>query len=282
MQQAIRQFKERLHGLYPDGEMQAIMSIALQFVLHTDRHGLLCDSTRILSDAERQQLRQITDELACFRPIQYIIGETAFFGMTFAVNEHVLIPRPETEELVEWVLEEVVGRPQQRIVDIGTGSGCIAIALAKHLPAAEIYALDNSESALSVAKANADRHHVAVRMLHNDIFQSFPSDIHPSVIVSNPPYILPSERMAMSANVLEYEPHEALFVPEDQPLLFYERIADWGLQYLEKDGLLFFETGSRFGTDIVEMLRRKGYSDVCLRRDLSGNERMIKGVFRAV
>lgn len=310
MQQLLRYIQEQLQSLYPDAEIRSFERIILESVCSTDKPVLLRDKDKQLSVNEIVQAQKIVSDLRKYRPIQYILGETEFYGLPFKVNEQVLIPRPETEELVEQVINGCTVRDApftvhrlpcivHRILDVGTGSGCIAIALAKNLPDAEVYALDISEEALEVARQNAAINNVAVTFFQQDILAAPPGIVHYepctvchapctlppgtlfSVIVSNPPYIVPSEMPAMSPNVLEYEPHQALFVPEEQPLLFYERIADLGISLLEDAGMLFFETNALFAPAVAAMLRNKGYGPVAIFRDISGKDRIVKGIKNA-
>ncbi|GHT72722.1 release factor glutamine methyltransferase [Bacteroidia bacterium] len=265
-------FEEQLAGLYTASEIKSLTYLILEEVCHKDKATLL---------REKREIQQMLDELKKSRPIQYIIGKTEFYNLPFCVNENVLIPRPETEELVERVIQTLAGRKSQfNIWDIGTGSGCIAVALAKNLPNAKVYASDISEKALETAQQNALNNQVEVQFFRQDILfahSDFLAETF-SLIVSNPPYIVPSEKPAMSANVLAYEPAEALFVPEDKPLLFYERIAETGLNRLEQGGYLFFETNARFGKAVAGMLKGKGYAEVEVFQDISGNDRIVKAV----
>lgn len=287
MQQTLQYIQQQLQGLYLTSEIKSFFYLILEFVCKKDKYILLRDKDNQLSSNELIQIQGIVEELKKFRPIQYILGETEFYGLKFKVNENVLIPRPETEELVDRIIRHASGLfPQERqspaksVLDIGTGSGCIAVALAKQIPGASVYALDISEKALEIALQNAQANGVSVSFFQQDIFEDNPFSVFRfpfSIIVSNPPYIVPSEKQQMSPNVLNYEPHQALFVPEEQPLLFYERIADLGLKHLEKNGFLFFETGSLFGKAIAEMLRKKGYQSVELLKDISGKDRMVRG-----
>jgi len=215
-----------------------------------------------------------------YKPIQYILGETEFFGLNFSVNQSVLIPRPETEELVELILKNHSGE-NLKILDIGTGSGCIAISLAKNMPSAKVYAIDISEDALSVAKENATRNQVEIQFFQQDILAELPDNIFNEkldIIVSNPPYITPIEKYSIHDNVLKYEPHTALFVPQNNPLLFYERIADIGHSLLNKSGFLYFEINALYGKEICQMLQTKGYSNIKLYQDISGKNRMIEAI----
>ncbi|GHT08548.1 release factor glutamine methyltransferase [Bacteroidia bacterium] len=247
---------------------------------------MLRDKDTQLSANEVAEIEKIVGELKKNRPIQYILGETEFYGLKLAVDENVLIPRPETEELVDLILQ---GRKERgagsRILDIATGSGCIAIALAKKMPDAAVYALDISEKALEVARQNAATNHVNVHFFQQDVLSSAPYTPHLTpcsfdTIVSNPPYIPLSEKGDMHANVLDYEPHEALFVPENEPLLFYERIADISRNLFCPYGQLFFEINARFGEEIVQMLCEKGYSDIQIIQDISKQNRFIQALWK--
>ncbi len=276
MQKTLSSIQNQLQGLYSNSEIKSFSYLILEFVCKKDKSILLRDKDNHLSEKECIQIQKIVDELKKYRPIQHILGETEFFGLNFFVNENVLIPRPETEELVDWVIQSKIKSPQ--ILDIGTGSGCIAISLGKNIPNASVYALDISKEALEIAKQNAIRNDTNIQFILHDIFNKLPQTIPNKwdIIVSNPPYIVPSEKDKMFSNVLDYEPHLALFVPEKQPLLFYERIAEIGLNHLEKNGFLFLEINSLFGQATVKMLQNKTYQSVELLKDISGKDRMIK------
>ena len=212
-------------------------------------------------------------------PIQYLLGTTCFYGLDFEVNSKVLIPRPETEELVEWIIESVAERYQNKkvkILDIGTGSGCIAISLAKNLPKAQVFALDVSTEALFVAKGNANKNGVNVVFIQKDILTTIDLEQEFDIIVSNPPYIRNLEKIEIKKNVLENEPHLALFVADEDPLLFYRKIADLALKNSAKGAQLFFEINQYLGTETVKLLRSKGFDNIVLRKDLYENDRMIK------
>ena len=292
MQQSLQYLREQLRGCYPDSEIRLLSYRILESVCRADRQTLLRDKDKQLSAKDLAQIRKITEELKKFRPLQYILGETEFYGLLFHVNEHVLIPRPETEELVEWILKREQAKVRDaecRIVDVGTGSGCIAIALANHLPEAEVYALDISEKALELAEENAQLNRVNVRFFQCDILAPLAEQDVPfsttsrfDIIVSNPPYVTPSEKHAMSPNVLAYEPHQALFTPDNQPLLFYERIADFGQTFLKPGGRIFFETNALFGEAIAELLQQKGYVAVETMQDMAGKCRMAGGMKKSI
>jgi release factor glutamine methyltransferase len=285
MQTTFAFIQEQLQGLYPASEIKSFRYLILEFVCRKDRQSLLLDKDKKLSSNERFRIREIVRDLKNYRPIQYITGETEFYGLKFHVDENVLIPRPETEELTDWIIRQSsLDSLQKRkgegffCLDIGTGSGCIAVSLAQHLPFATVYALDISEKALEIARRNAERNKVQVQWIACDIMNGLPAGLPErfDVIVSNPPYVTPAEKETMSRNVLDYEPQEALFVPQDDPILFYKRIADVASSRLKEGGSLFFETSSLYGKETAEMLKNKGYCPVELVKDISGRDRMIK------
>lgn len=228
---------------------------------------------------KRNRLNDILVRLARFEPIQYIIGKTEFCGLTLKVSSDVLIPRPETAELVDWIVSDC---PQSglRVLDIGTGSGCIAITLAERMVEAEVSAWDISEKALAVARENALRNNVRIAFSCMDVFNEPIGTSVFDIIVSNPPYITESERAEMERNVLDYEPETALFVPDTDPLRFYRRIAHIGNQMLKPGGKLFFEINRAYGSETAAMLKYGGYSQVEVRSDSYGNARMIKAIKR--
>lgn len=228
---------------------------------------------------KRKRLNDILVRLARFEPIQYIIGKTEFCGLTLKVSSDVLIPRPETAELVDWIVSDC---PQSglRVLDIGTGSGCIAITLAERMVEAEVSAWDISEKALAVARENALHNNVRIAFSCMDVFNEPTATSVFDIIVSNPPYITESERAEMERNVLDYEPETALFVPDTDPLRFYRRIAHIGNQMLKPGGKLFFEINRAYGSETAAMLKYGGYSQVEVRSDSYGNARMIKAIKR--
>ena len=292
----------------PEGEAKAVALMLLEKVagLPTAK-ALIADGNDLL--CRRQTLLELAARVAQGEPVQYVLGEADFCGLTLKVKPGVLIPRPETEELVAWVEENVNANTNLlpltsnlspfKLLDIGTGSGCIAVALAKKLKEAEVEAWDVSDDALEIARENAKRNGVQVKTSKVDVldinansnsqlstvnFQlsTLTSHLSPltsyNIIVSNPPYICEEEKAEMERNVLEHEPELALFVPDDDPLLFYRRIAELGLSLLKENGLLFFEINRRFGEEVVKMLQEKGYREVELRQDMFGNDRMVKAI----
>ncbi|MDR0422559.1 MAG: peptide chain release factor N(5)-glutamine methyltransferase [Proteiniphilum sp.] len=269
--------QEELNGLYSGREASVLMQLIFEEICGTPFRGITADKINHLSGLEIGKAEDIVRRLKRGEPIQYILGKTEFYGLSFRVTPDVLIPRPETEELVEWILagDRQSGRS---VLDIGTGSGCIAVTLAEKMRGAEVHAWDVSERALRVASENARLNGVAVRFSVRDIFQ--PVDGCPlfDVIVSNPPYVTESEKADMEVNVLGFEPHTALFVADDNALLFYERIADVALVLLREGGELYFEINREKGAEVSTLLRSKGFIRMELRKDISGNDRMVRAV----
>lgn len=226
---------------------------------------------------KRNRLNDILARLERYEPIQYIIGKTEFLGLTLKVTPDVLIPRPETAELAEWIISGC-RQTGLRVLDIGTGSGCIAIALAQRMSEAEVSAWDISERALAVARENAMRNNARVTFTRADVFDEPMLCSELDIIVSNPPYITESERAEMERNVLDYEPGTALFVPDGDPLRFYRRIARIGNRMLKPGGKLFFEINRAYGNETADLLKCEGYQNVEVRQDMFGNDRMIKAI----
>ena len=269
-------------------EARAIALLLMEKVAGLDTAAaLMADADKPLAGKDgsdvRERLSECAAKVASGIPVQHVLGEADFMGRTFAVDSNVLIPRPETAELVEWALQLYRmrwGSGKRRIVDIGTGSGCIALSIAAEEPAAKVEAWDVSGAALDVASRNAEALGVEVKMRQVDILEEKVECGYSepfSMIVSNPPYICQSEAADMEAQVLDHEPHLALFVSDHDPLLFYREIATKGLKLLASDGILLFEINRRFGQETVELLRSLGYKDVELRQDMFGNDRMVKG-----
>lgn len=229
-----------------------------------------------LSKEEEQPLFEALAELKEQKPLQYILKTAYFCGLTFEVTPDTLIPRPETEELVQWIGETVDKNVPLRILDIGTGSGCIAISLAKSLANAEVTAIDISSKALEVAKRNAENNNASVIFIQTDILETTQLSQTYDVIVSNPPYVRMLEKASMKSNVLAYEPHTALFVEDKNPLIFYEAITELAKRYLEEGGWLFFEINQYLGVEMKELLAKHQFKNSSLQKDMYGNDRMIK------
>lgn len=273
MQEAIHYIKSSLQKFYPENEIQGFQRIIVEHVLRKPYHQAILDNDE-LTRLQVRSIHTIVTRLRKQEPIQYITEETEFFGLHFFVNKDVLIPRPETEELVELIINE---NPQAglSLLDIGTGSGAIAIALAKHMRDSNVTAWDISDKAIDVAKVNAEKNAIDIAFRQVDILDTYPSDNKFDIIVSNPPYIMEKEKADMDKNVLDYEPEIALFVPNNSPLLFYERISDIAFDILNADGRLYFEINQAMGKDVVRMLADKGFSNVQLLQDINKNDRMV-------
>jgi len=270
-------FLQELEGIYPKEEIDSFFYILTEAYYGIKRISLATDSS--LSVKNTDSILKALSELKQQRPIQYIVGETEFYGMPFKVNEGVLIPRPETEELVEWVLKKTDKNTEVNILDIGTGSGCIAIAIACHLPHANIYALDISREALRIAQKNAKINQVEVEFIEANILtlKEIGPNIKFDIIVSNPPYVREQEKQFMKPNVVENEPHLALFVKDKDPLQFYKAITDFANYNLKKEGHLFFEINEFLGNAMIDLLRHKNFIDIELKQDIFKKDRMIKG-----
>ena len=272
-----KQFSAELSDIYAREEAAMLCFLSVQHHFMWTKANYLLNKQEGISVADTTYFLDILDQLKTSKPIQYILGETEFYGRTFRVNPAVLIPRPETEELVKWVVETVSTKTPS-LLDIGTGSGCIAISLKIEIPEAEVVAIDVSTDALALAEQNATFHKAPVTFIEKDVLHMHPTDLTTTfdVLVSNPPYIALAEKELMKANVLANEPHVALFVPNNDPLIFYDRIAALAQEKLKPGGFLFFEINERFGTEVLALLVKKGFKQVELRKDLSGKERMVK------
>ena len=278
MHPLVRQIREALHGNYTDAEAQSLAKMLLVEVFGFSTLELYGGKDRGFSEKEQELLSDIVCRLQNHEPIQYIIGRETFMGLVFNVNENVLIPRPETQELVNWILEDHRSDEGCKILDIGTGSGCIPVSLAHFMSGAEVEAWDISDGALDVARRNANQNEVKVLFRKQNVFEALPSESYYDVIVSNPPYITEKEKVDMEAHVLDWEPSIALFVPDTDPLLFYRKIAELGLDMLVAGGALYFEINRAYGEMMRTMLEDMGYNNVELRKDMFGNDRMIKAI----
>jgi len=268
-------FIEKLIPLYDSMEAESFFAIALEELKGWKRSDLAMNPSAELQDDEIEKWNAVLADLETQKPIQYIFGKAHFYGLEFEVNENTLIPRPETEELVEWVINENKAKGQINIIDIGTGSGCIAISLSKNLTDAAVSAIDVSEGALAVAKRNAEHNKTEVNFILKDILiaKNLPQSY--DVIVSNPPYVRNLEKAEIKDNVLQYEPHLALFVDDNAPLLFYRKIALLAKGQLSPNGKLYFEINQYLGAETVQMLEDFGFTNVVLKKDIYGNDRMV-------
>lgn len=274
MQEIINKIKLDLNNYYPESEISGFVRIIIEHITQKSYHSVIMEKQKV-SKGEYIKTQNLIERLQKFEPIQYIIGETEFFGIPFIVNPDTLIPRPETEELVELIINENKAENLD-ILDIGTGTGCIAISLAKYLKESNVSAWDVYHKTIEIAAMNAKRNNVHIAFEEIDVLKEIPNNKQYDIIVSNPPYILDSEKLEMSENVLGHEPHRALFVPDNDPLLFYKRIADIGHNHLKPNGKIYFEINRSKGSDTISMLQDKGYKNIELHKDLSGNDRMIK------
>lgn len=270
-----------LDPLFPKEEVDSFFYLVIDHYLGLERFVLAMQPNFVVSKDNEEPLFYALSQLKQERPIQYILGKAHFCDLEFGVDENVLIPRPETEELVYWILNEVQQGTRQeglKILDIGTGSGCIAISLAKNLPNAKVYALDISKKALQIAQQNAVDNEVDIVFLEADILSMEGYKDKFDVIVSNPPYVRELEKKEMKNNVLEHEPGLALFVSDGDPLIFYTKITLFALNHLKASGMLFFEINQYLGEEMKQLLEAGNFSEIELRKDMFGNDRMLKAV----
>jgi len=289
----VKELKQYFFGVLTEihgkDEVESFFFILIEYLHNLKRIDLALNPNFEISEADFQKWEVIISELKTEKPIQYITGEAWFYGLQFEVNEDTLIPRPETEELVEWIISSQQfnkSTSQLKILEIGTGSGCIPISLKKNIPNAEVFAIDISEKALEVAKKNAAENSVEVNFILKNILevdilnQPITYNLKPitsfDIIVSNPPYVRNLEKDEISKNVLDYEPHLALFVEDNDALLFYRKIAQLAKESLTENGQLFFEINQYLGKETVLLLEQLGFQNIELKKDFKGNDRMIK------
>ncbi|WP_366184590.1 peptide chain release factor N(5)-glutamine methyltransferase [Flavobacterium ovatum] len=283
------QFIQKLSPLYGEDEAESFFYLILENKRQLKRVDLALNPDLVFSENEIVIWDELSKQLELEIPVQYLLGSTSFFGLEFLVNENVLIPRPETEELVEWIVQsqeskikgqEIIIKSQTsriKILDIGTGSGCIAISLANNIPNAAVFAIDVSPEALETAKKNAENNQVSVTFLEKNILETFDLEQEFDIIVSNPPYVRNLEKEEIKKNVLEYEPHLALFVADDNALVFYRKIAELAKKNLAPNGQLFFEINQYLGPEMIELLKELDFKNIELKKDIYGNDRMIYG-----
>lgn len=273
------QFIEALNSLYDEQEIESFFYIILEAFHQMKRIDFALNPEIELDTIQFLQWDTVLEQLKTYKPIQYILGETEFYGLPMYVSENTLIPRPETEELVEWIIQELELENRMsplKILDIGTGTGCIAIALAKNLPNAQVFALDVSDKALEIAQKNAQRNQVVITFLQQSILDTEDLGQNFDIIVSNPPYVRHLEKEEIKKNVLDFEPHLALFVEDDDALLFYRKIAELARKNLNQNGFLFFEINQYLGPETISLLEKMNYNSIVLRQDIYGNNRMIR------
>lgn len=274
MTNVIKHIKSELSALYNQNEVESFVSLLLYKIGKIDRVQRLISDNIAFTHEQMRLLNDAISRLKKYEPIQYILGKTEFYGLTIKTDRRALIPRPETEELVDWILHEYP--KAQTVLDICTGSGCIAIGLAKQLSTAKVDAIDISCNAIDLAKENANINKASIDFYQADILSTDSLSQKYDIIVSNPPYITISEKTDMMPNVLDYEPDLALFVDNENPIVFYKKIADLATTYIKEGGMLFFEINRKFGNEIVSLLACKGFRDIVLKKDISGNDRFIK------
>jgi release factor glutamine methyltransferase len=274
------QFIQELTPIYDAGEAESFFYLILEEKHQLKRIDLALHPDLDFSEEEIVVWNSILEQLKKEIPIQYLLGKTSFYGLDFEVNENVLIPRPETEELVDWIINanlKIQKSGNLKILDIGTGSGCIAISLAKNIPNAEVYAIDISEKALATANKNAELNNVNVTFISQNILEVEDLKQQFDIIVSNPPYVRNLEKEEIKKNVLDNEPHLALFVEDNDALIFYRKIAELAQKSLSEHGQLFFEINQYLGKEMIDLLEKMNFGTIELHKDIYGNDRMIKG-----
>ncbi len=276
MKAGIASIRKELAGIYPKSEIESLIFLIFEKLKGYSRTRFILAREEQLGEEDWSHINEIVVRLKNQEPIQYILGITEFYGLPFYTVPEVLIPRSETEELVQWIIQENKN-PKPSILDIGTGTGCIAIALQKNIPQSTVLACDISPVCLETARRNSILNSSEVSIFEYDILNDTPEVAFPDldIIVSNPPYIRETEKPRMEKNVLEYEPELALFVPDENPLIFYEKIADFFRIYLKNRGRLYFEINEALGLECSIMLQAKGFSEIILKKDIHGKDRMI-------
>lgn len=276
MEATIQYIEKELTGLYPKTEVQGFIRLIFWHVLQLNYTELVLRQNQKLKISSKKRIEEIVERLKKFEPIQYILGITEFWGLRLAVNPSVLIPRPETEELIQWIKTTVEDK-KSSVVDIGTGSGCIALALKKEMRNAGVTGVDISAESIFTACQNAEMNRLDVTFKQADILQWEKEKWEPvDLIVSNPPYVRELEKNAMHSNVLKYEPESALFVSNTNPLIFYRRIADFARRYLNANGWLFFEINEYLGEELTQLMAVKNFKSVKIKKDINGKNRMLR------
>ena len=271
-------FQNELQGIFDDREIASLAYLTIENLFGLDRSSCIINDMHEISASKKQRVIEIVSELKTRKPIQYILGQTEFYESKFLVSKAVLIPRPETEELVDWIVKS--SREKTTFLDIGTGSGCIIISLSKNLHGVFL-GVDISEDALLVAKENNIKNATSVKFKRMDILNDhFDKDCFFDVIVSNPPYVLASELINMNNNVVDFEPHIALFVDDEEPLFWYKVIARKVKHILNKYGCLYFEINESYGPEVIDILKKEGFVDIELKKDINDKDRMIKAVWK--
>ncbi|SIT89783.1 peptide chain release factor N(5)-glutamine methyltransferase [Pontibacter indicus] len=279
IQQTSQYIRESIQTAFPEPEAGAIAQLVLEHVLQLDRMQLSLAQQQELDPEQETQVQQAVERLKKQEPVQYVLGTAHFYGLDLQVDERVLIPRPETEELVDLVVREHRGLSGLQVLDICTGSGCIPLAIAANLEVDKVYGLELSEGALQVARANARQLKLPAAWLQQDVFEPVLGIASHSldIITSNPPYVKEQEKALMRTNVLAFEPHLALFVPDEDPLKYYRRIAEIGTALLKKGGRLYFEINEQYGEEVRQLLLQAGFTKARVVQDLFGKDRIVTG-----
>lgn len=279
VQSVIQYFTDKLDGFYDDKEINNMLYILLEHYFGMSKVDVTLNKTKRLSESDLLKIIYAIKDLKKYRPLAYILGEWEFYGLKLTVNQNTLIPRPETEELVSLIIEDNKRAKDLTIIDIGAGSGCIAIALKKNLPNAQVSAWDVSEKALEVVNQNAQLNQLSIETKKVDILKETHTQLTNKIdiVVSNPPYITHQEKTEMSENVLNYEPHLALFVENHEPLVFYKAIADFAASNLKIGGKLYFEINEKYGNEVKEMLENKAFDKVKIGQDINDKDRIVYG-----
>jgi release factor glutamine methyltransferase len=276
MKAGIASIRKELAVIYAKGEIESLIFLIFEKLKGYSRTQLLLANEEQLNENDRKKVREIIGRLKNHEPIQYILGLTEFYSLPFYTVPGVLIPRPETEELVQWIIQENK-HSKPTILDMGTGTGCIAISLRKNIPQSTVLACDISPVCIETASRNSRLNNSEISVFEYDILNEIPNIQFPEldIVVSNPPYIREAEKSLMEKNVLEFEPELALFVADEEPLIFYEQIADFSRIHLKNQGQLYFEINEAFGPECCEMLQKKGFSEIVLKKDINSKDRMI-------
>lgn len=278
VREELLEVRKRLEGIYERRERENVILLIFEYVKGWSRVDLIINEGKELSEFAKNEIDRIVDRLILGEPIQYITGNARFYGMDLKVRPGVLIPRPETEELVDWICDDANGKSDLSVLDIGTGSGCIAIALAKHLSFPSVTALDFSKIALDQTNENVELQKVKLKLIEADMYQWNPASDSYDIIVSNPPYIAPDEKADMEVRVKDFEPEEALFVGADDPIKPYRRIEEIASQALKSGGNVYLELNPRFAEEVRAYYESKGWQDVDIRIDSYGKKRMLKAI----
>jgi release factor glutamine methyltransferase len=275
------QFIQELIPIFDQGEAESFFYLILEEKQKLKRIDLALKPDLTFSEEEILIWNSILEQLKLEIPVQYLLGKTSFYGLDFEVNSNVLIPRPETEELVDWIIKSCKSKGENsklKILDIGTGSGCIAVSVAKNIKNAQVSAIDISDIALAIAKKNAETNNVEVVFVSQNILETTNLKQQFDIIVSNPPYVRNLEKQEIKKNVLDNEPHLALFVADNDALIFYKKIAELAQKSLSENGELFFEINQYLGQEMIELLQKMNFKSIELRKDIYGNDRMIRGI----